>query len=557
MKLVRSRRSASGLNLKNAARVRTIVSVFAKYGFQSAAERVRLGRFILERFAKPGIEEYTPAERMRMAFEELGPTFVKLGQVLATRPDLIPEEFVEEFKKLHDQASPLPFAEIKKVLENQFGETLERVFSDIDPSPLGSASIAQVHRAKLKDGTEVVVKVQRPGIERFIADDVSILYYLADLLQKYVKETRIFNPVGIVDEFFRTLELEANFVIEANNIRRFIENFKNDPTVKIPNVYFEYTTPKVLTLEFLRGIPLSQAAALEQEGIDRQEIMRAGLRAYFKQVFKDGLFHGDLHAGNLFILPGNKIGLVDFGIVGRLNRRTQDAIANMFVSLYFEDYERLAYEYVELAPYSSEVNVDQFAKDLKDLLAPYFGLTMKNVDLGKLLMDSTGIAGKHRLVLPSELMLFFKSVVTVEGMARMITRDFNLLDHALEFAEEIVRTRYSPERLKEEVTLFSRDATQLLKGLPRHLKQFIRRVGNPDFSLQISVSEIDDLTHSIETSSNILFLGLIISAMIISGSMLYDSQHGPFVLNMPLVSAILYGAAAGLGLLGFYNYIRK
>ncbi|RYZ71777.1 MAG: AarF/ABC1/UbiB kinase family protein, partial [Proteobacteria bacterium] len=253
-----------------------------------------------------------------MAFEELGPTFVKLGQVLATRPDLIPVEFVEEFKKLHDQVSPLPFSEIKRVLESQYGSTLDEIFAEINPVPLGSASIAQVHRAKLRDGSDVVVKVQRPGIERIIADDISILYYLAELLQKYVKETRIFNPIGIVDEFFRTLELETNFVIEANNIRRFIENFKDDTEVKIPHVYIELTGPRVLVLEFLKGIPLSQAAALEQEGVDRQTVMKAGLRAYFKQVFKDGLFHGDLHAGNLFILPGSRIGLIDFGIVGRL-----------------------------------------------------------------------------------------------------------------------------------------------------------------------------------------------------------------------------------------------
>lgn len=554
----RLKKGSFALNLKNASRMRTIVGVFVKYGFQSVAEKVRLGRFILERFAKPGIEKFTPPERMRMAFEELGPTFVKLGQVLATRPDLIPEEFVEEFKRLHDQVSPLPYSEIKNVLERQYDLPLEHIFRNIDPIPLGSASIAQVHRATLIDGTDVVVKVQRPGISRIIQDDISVLYYLAEILQKYVSETRVFNPLGIVDEFFRTLELETNFVIEANNIRRFQENFKNDATVIIPNVYFEFTNPKVLVLEFLKGVPLSQAAlALEQEGTDRQTIMRAGLRAYFKQVFKDGLFHGDLHAGNLFIMPGSRIGLIDFGIVGRLNRKTQDAIANMFLALYQEDYEQLAYEYVEMAPYSKEVNVDQFAKDLKDLLAPYFGLTMKNVDLGKILMDSTGIAGKHRLILPSELMLFFKSIVTVEGMARMISSDFNLLDHALEFADDIVKTRYSTERLSEELLLFGRDSSHLLKGLPRHLKQFIRKVGNPDFSFRVSLVELEEVKRSIETSSNILFLGLIISSMIISGSMLFDSGHGPVVFNMPLVSALLYGAAAFLGVVGFYNYIRK
>lgn len=531
--------------------------MFAKNGFQNVAEKIKLGRFLLERFAKPGIDQYTPPERMRMAFEELGPTFVKLGQVLATRPDLIPEDFVEEFKRLHDQVAPLPFSEIRRVLEREMAMPLEHAFKEIDPAPLGSASIAQVHRAILADGTAVVIKVQRPGIERVIADDVAILYYLADLLQKYVPETRVFNPTGIVDEFFRTLELETNFIIEANNIRRFQENFKNDPTVVIPEVFFEFSSQKVLVLEFLKGIPLSKAEALEQAGVDRMEIMRSGLRAYFKQVFKDGLFHGDLHAGNLFIMPGSKIGLIDFGIVGRLNRRTQDAIANMFVALYYEDYERLAYEYVELAPYSSEVNVDQFAKDLKDLLAPYFGLSMKNVDFGKLLMDSTAIAGKHRLVLPSELMLFFKSIVTVEGMARVIVSDFNLLDYALEFANEIVAARYSKERVTEELAMFTKDASQLAKGLPRQLKQFIRRVGNPDFAFKVSIAEIEDVKRSIETSSNILFLGLIIGSCIVSASMLFDSGHGPFVFSMPLVSALLYGLALVLGLVSFYNYIRK
>ena len=492
-----------------------------------------------------------------MAFEELGPTFVKLGQVLATRPDLVPEDFVEEFKKLHDRVAPLPFSEIRRILESEIPVPLEQVFREIDPTPHGAASIAQVHRAILIDGSEVVLKVQRPGIERIISEDVRILYYLADLLAKYVPETRVFNPTAIVDEFFRTLDLETNFIIEANNIRRFQENFKDDPTVVIPNVYFEYSSQKVLILELLHGIPLSQKASLEQEGVNRLEVMNAGLRAYFKQVFRDGLFHGDLHAGNLFILPGSRIGLIDFGIVGRLNRRTQDAIANMFVALFYEDYERVAYEYVEMAPYSSEVNVDQFAKDLKDLLSPYFGLSMKNVDFGKLLMDTTAVAAKNRLVLPSELMLFFKSIVTVEGMARMIVADFNLLDYALEFATEIVKTRYSRERLQEEVVMFTRDTSQLLKGLPRQLKQFIRRVGNPDFAFQVSLSELDDVKRSIETSSNIMFLGLIIGACIISASMIYDSGHGPVVLNMPLASALLYGLATGLGLVAFYNYIRK
>ena len=528
------------------------MGVFAKNGFQNVAEKIRLGRFLLERFAKPGIESFTPAERMRMAFEELGPTFVKLGQVLATRPDLVPADFVDEFKRFHDQVASLPFGEIKPVLEDHFGVALDQVFREFDPVPLAAASIAQVHRAVLLDGSEVVVKVQRPGIADVIRDDINVLYYLADLLQKYAPEFRPFNPVGIVDEFFRTLELETNFIIEANNIRRFQESFRDDSTIKIPHVYLEFSGRKVLVLEMLTGILLSQKSALEQEGIDRLTVMRTGLRAYFKMVFKDGVFHGDLHAGNIFILPDNRIGLIDFGIVGRLNRRVQDAIASLFLALYLEDYERLAYEYVELAPSSDAVDVDQFAKDLQDLLAPYFGLTMKNVDLGRLLMDSTAIAARHRLVLPSELMLFFKSIVTVEGMGRMIVRDFNLLDHALEFAEELTRARHTPERLKADFAHFSRDSAVLLKSLPRQVRQFVRKVNHPGFAFRLSLVELEELKRSIETSSNILFLGVIIGALIVSASGLMFLPHGPLVLNIPVASAIGYGLAGVLGLVGFY-----
>ena len=533
--------------------------MFARNGFQNVAERIRLGRFLLDRFSKPGIEKYTPAERMRMAFEELGPTFVKLGQLLATRPDLVPQDFVDEFKKLHDQVAPIPFEAIRSVLEEQFGTGIDKVFRQVDPVPLAAASIAQVHRAVLADegGTEVVVKVQRPGITDIIGDDVSVLYYIAELLQKYVAEARVFNPLGIVDEFFKTLELETNFIVEANNIRRFQENFRGDENVKIPKVYFEYSGPRVLVLEALKGIPLSQHTQLDTLGVDRQKVMQSGLRCYFKMVFRDGFFHGDLHAGNLFILPDSRVGLIDFGIVGRLNRRAQDAIANMFVSLYQEDYERLAYEYVELAPYSDAIDVDAFAKDLQDLLAPHFGLSMKDVNLGRLLMDSTAVAARHRLVLPSELMLFFKSIVTVEGMAHLILEDFNLLTHAMGFAEEIVRTKYSPERIKEEMQHFGLDTAALFKGLPRQAKQFLRKVNHPGFAFRLSLVELEEVKRSLETSSNIVFLGLIIGSLILSAAMTMSLTNGPLLLGIPLVSALSYLLAGALGLVAFYNYIRK
>ena len=492
-----------------------------------------------------------------MAFEELGPTFVKLGQLLASRPDLIPEDFVEEFKRLHDQVATVPFSEIEKVLERQFGAGVATVFKWIDPRPLAAASIAQVHRATLLDGTEVVVKVQRPGIEETISEDVSVLYWIAEALRKYAPEARMYNPVGIVDEFFRSLELETNFIVEANNIRRFKENFRSDSSVVIPDVFMAHSGRRALVLEALNGIPLSQKHAFEQSGVDRQAVMRAGIRCYFKMVFRDGLFHGDLHAGNLFILPDNRIGLVDFGIVGRLSKRTQASIANMFLALYSEDYERLAYEYVDVAPYHDGIDVDEFGRDLRDLLAPYFGLSMKNVDFGRLLMDSTVLAARHRVQLPSELMLFFKSIMTVEGMGRAVVGDFDLLAYGMEFASELVKTRYEPVKVRDDLLRLVGESGSFVFALPRQLRVLTRKLTRPGFAVRVSLVEADDLRRSLETSSNIIFLGLIIGSLILGASLNMFLKEGPYVFQMPALSAVLYGIAASLGLVAFYTYIKK
>nr|BFD65500.1 AarF/UbiB family protein [Bdellovibrio sp. HAGR004] len=496
-------------------------------------------------------------ERMRMSFEELGPTFVKLGQLLATRPDLVPEEYVAEFEKLHDRVQSISFETVEAVLREEFGNTLYQKFETIEKEPLGSASIAQVHRARLSTGEDVVIKVQRPGIIQTINDDLNVLYLLADLLVTYIPETRSYNPVGIVDEYFRTLELETNFVVEANNIRRFQENFAGDENIKIPKVYLDLTTERVLVMEALPGVPLSHESALLQAGISPEEVIRRGLKAYLKMVFQDGLFHGDLHAGNFFVLPENKIGLIDFGVVGRLNSRTQASIANMLLALSREDYERLAYEYVDLAPFTDRVNVDIFAKDLRELIAPYFGLTLKNVNLGKVLMRSSGIAARHHIQVPTDLMLFFKSIVAIEGMGRKIHKDFDFLQYSLEFAGELAKTHFGPDKLIHEMSQMARESKNFLNSLPRQLNFFLRKVNSPDHAFRLHVGEIKELKRSVESSSNLLFLAVIIAALILSSSFIFVHPTGSNVMGMPTMSFIGYVMAALLGMLAFLNYIRK
>jgi ubiquinone biosynthesis protein len=547
-----------GRTLKNASRLRHIVAVFAKHGFANVAERIQLGQFILERLnPKADIEKYSMPERVRMTFEELGPTFVKLGQLLATRPDLVSEDFINEFEKLHDQVNPLPFEVIENVLRHEFSDNLYVHFKSIDPAPLGSASIAQAHRAILADGTVVVVKVQRPGIIQTINDDLNVLYLIADMIEKYADEMRHFNFRGIVDEYFKTLELETNFVVEANNIRRFQQNFANDPHIKIPRVFLELTRERVLTMQFMTGIPLSADGALAQEGIVPAEVVRRGFKAYLKMVFKDGLFHGDLHAGNFFVMPHNNIGLIDFGVVGRLNSRTQSAIANMIMALTKEDYERLAFEYIDLAPFSERVNVDLFARQLRDLVAPYFGLTLKNFNIGQLLLKSSGIAADQGLSVPTELMLFFKSLVAIEGMGRRIEKDFDFMSSVLELASELVKTQFDPTRLMQDLSQVARESKSLISALPRQIHFYLRRINSPDYLFRTSVKELEPLRRSIVTSFNLLFLGIIIGCLLLSGSILFTAPNQHQVSGMPTASFVAFLLAAFLGAVAFWNYIRK
>lgn len=542
--------------LQNAVRLRTIVATFAKHGFHNIAERIKLGRFLIERFS--GSEDrFSAPQRLRMAFEELGPTFIKLGQVLATRPDLVPKEYVDEFALLHDRVAPLPYETIQTILKVEYGSRVEEIFESIDPRPLGSASIAQVHRAKLRTGEDVVIKIQRPGIIKTIDDDLNVLYFIAELLEKYVPETRPFSPMSIIDEFFKSLELETDFIVEANNIRRFQFNFKNDDQVIIPKVYLELTTERILVLEMLKGIALSQDASLTQPGVDKEALIRKGLQIYLKMVFIDGLFHGDLHAGNFFVYPDNKIGLIDFGVVGRLNSRTQSAVASMLLALAKEDYERLAYEYVDLAPFTDKVNVDYFAKELRELIAPYFGLTLKNVNMGRLLLNSSSVAARQGLHVPTELMLFFKSLVAIEGLGRRISPEFDFLSTAIEFAGELVKKQYDPLKMTHELAHVARESRQLINTLPRQASMLLKKVNSPQHAFKFNIQNFDELKKTLENSSSLLFLAIVTGSLIISASMIAQYSARTSIHALPAMSLVLYTLAGLLGALGFYHYIRK
>lgn len=475
--------------------------------------------------------------------------------MLASRPDIIPQGYVEELKKLQDQVPALPYETILKVLDKNYGDRLPILFAEIEPKSLGSASIAQVHRARLQSGEDVVLKIQKPGITVTIQEDINVLKFIADALERYFPESRLFNPNELVREFSYAIEMETNFVIEGNNVRRFYENFASDENIRIPKPFLDISSANVLVLEYLEGEPLRQAEPkipLE----DRERLMKIGLQAYFDMVFKHGLFHGDMHAGNLLIMPNRQIGFIDFGMVGRLSRRVKTSIANMFVALANEDYDRLAYEYLELSTQSLDVDRAEFARDLRMLLSPFFGLSMCSVNLGKLLIDSASISFRHKVYLPSELLLFFKSIVTLEGLGKSV-KDFDLLPYVYDFSSEIVRLKYDPMLFVDDLGSMSREWTSLFRILPSDAKNILRKMNHPDYAKKIELKDLDSLSLLFSQMGYLVFFAILIGSLVIGASLSAGFTHVPLYYGMPVLTWVLYGLAAFMGLFAFYHYIRR
>jgi ubiquinone biosynthesis protein len=515
-----------GQAVKNVQRLRQIIAVFTKHGFVDIVDRMDLGKFIpgrLGAYAEAQADK-TTAERLRHSFEELGPTFVKLGQLLSTRSDILPESFIDELTLLQDNVLPLHFDLVRHTVEKELNQKLEDAFSSFETQPLAAASIGQVHEAILLTGEKVVVKVQRPEIDKIIETDVSLLAFLAGLLEKYVPESRIFGPVVIVDEFFRTLSFELDYIVESNNIAKMAENSIEMPDIVLPKVYRSLTTHKILTLEKFEGIRVNNLTALDQAGIDKKKIVEIGARAFFKWVMIDGLFHGDLHGGNLFILPGNRLGVIDFGIVGRLSQKSRDQLANMVMSLLTEDYENLCYEYAELGAAGASIDFDGFQREVRNTLSPYMGLALSEVNVGRILIEATKIATKYNIKVPGDWMLVFKAIFTIEGMGRALDPDFDLLVLGQDLVKDLVKNQYSMQRLTKESLWVAKDLANLLKILPRQLRWMFRKFNSNDFAIEIKSPDFKEIRVQLDTNGRRMSLSILIAGLFIASSLALQSS---------------------------------
>jgi len=531
---------------KSAKRLREISSVLARHGFFPLMERLHLSKLVSVPLrlmgrkitrAKEGLSEPV---RARLALEELGPTFIKFGQILSTRPDVVPHDFIIEFLKLQDSVPPFPFKDAVKVIEEQFNRHSGDLFSSIEETPVAAASIAQVHRATTASGQEVMVKVQRPGIEETIETDTALLGYLAKLIEKYMPESRIYDPCGVVEEFSAGMLMEMDFTLEASYMGKFRENFAGDPRVVVPAVFWEATAKKVLTMDRVSGIKVDNVAALKEAGIDTEAVAHVIAASYFKQVFEFGLFHGDLHSGNIFVVSQDTIALVDFGIVGRVGQEMKQNLADILIALATEDFDAMIKVYERMGILPAGIDRASFEREYYDIIIHYFGRPFKYVKIGELLLDYIRLAAKHSVKLPRELLLFDKCVIELEGLVKVLYPEANLLKESEPYARRLYVERFAPAALASRALSAAGEYGGLLADFPSEAGRIMKKVMDDKLRIEFLHRGLEDFMGEVDRSSNRLTFAVIVAALIIGSSMVIAAEAAPQ----------LFGLSA-LGLLGF------
>lgn len=527
--------------VRNLQRLREIGAVLVKYGWGDLAPRLgllggieRVRRRLTGAGEDPAAEMLTTEQRVRMAFEDLGPTFIKLGQVLATRPDLIPMSLVEELRRLQDRVPPFPGEDARREIEQQLGKPVEELFARFDPTPLAAASIAQVHRATLHDGSEVVVKVRRPNLETQIARDLDVLTSLAGLLEDNVPESRQFSPRAIADEFRRSIWREIDLTKEARNIERFARNFRGDRTVHVLRNYPELSSKAVLTLEFIDGIKASNVAELEAAGIDRSDLARRGVEFVVKQIFQHGFFHADPHPGNIFVLRDGRIAPIDMGMMGQLDRDLRDALLELLVGVLLGDGGKIVALFRRLELVDESADLAALRRDAQEMIDAYNELPLEEVDIGVFIGELFEVLARHRVLVPPELLLTGKALATVEGVARTLDPR---LDPMQAMRPQVLRSYLErladPRFLARDAIRAGEDTVTMLATLPRELTAIVTslRAGRLKIPTEIEGYARAELERA--RSANRIALSLMVSALIVGSAILLAAGGGPSVLGLP------------------------
>ena len=518
--------------VRDLGRLQQIASVLVGYGFGDLVRRIGLAG-ALERAGRllhwqdpQAMAHMAPPERVRRALEDLGPTFVKLGQVLATRVDLFGPEWIAELGKLQNAVPPLPFERVRPQLVEDLGAEPEAVFAQLDEAPIAAASLAQTHRAWLADGTAVVLKIRRPGIRDTVEADLRLLARLAEIVEAQAPDLHRYRPREVVQQFAQSLRRELDFAAECRNAERIAANFAGHDEIVVPRVHWQWTCERLNVQDFVAGIPGPDLAAVDASGMDRKRLAQVGAGIVLKMVLEDGVFHADPHPGNIFYLSGERIGVIDFGMVGRVSEQRRIQIVQLLHGLVEREAEAVTDVLMEWGEGAWEADETRLQADIGAFVDQYRGVPLKDLRMGAMLLDVTTILRDHGLSLPPDLALMIKAFLTLEGFGRQLDPDFDMAGAARPYVEKVLLARYSPRALLRRGRRGAIDALELAGDLPRELRRLLRAARRGRLNMQIEVTSLKAFGEQVDRAANRLTMGVVTAALVIGSSIVMNSAGG-------------------------------
>ncbi len=530
--------------IKNLKRLRQIANALLKAELGYVIERMKLKQYVSfhKKLDQSKFEKKVNSLplRLRMAFDSLGGSFIKLAQMLSLRYDILPIEYCDEFSKLQDDVKPVPFASIKKVVEEELGMPISHAFKSFDTRPIAAASIGQVHKAVLKDGTVVAVKVQRLGIEEVFKTDIELYYHLAELLYRHFPEIRNYDPKGIVEQFEKYTNKEMDYTLEAKNIDIFYNNFKNSHKVRIPKVYWELTRKRILVMEFIEGKKISEVKHFSQLRSSRQKVVENVIDAVVKQIFEDKVFHGDPHPGNIFLMKDNIIAFLDFGIVGRITKDMENELEDFLIGIVNHDADMLTRSLVESGSMPDTIDMKAFKADLVDTLGSYYDTSISQLNLAGMFLAVFKLSRQYSIKLPLNYTLLGKTFITLQGFGTKFYPEFNFVRYMKPKLEKMLKDRLGPKHILNSVKDTALDFRDIVKSFPSDVSALVRAIKHgAKINLEVDQKELKNFTIEMDRSSNRLTYGMILASLILASALIIKLDVGPFIYGISFLVYVM------------------
>ncbi len=538
-------------------RLRRILSLLTKYGFDYIIERLDIDKNLIGRKIikitnanSPDLANLSTPERVRKMLEELGPTFIKFGQILSVRPDLIPIEFCDAFEKLQNEVPAFDYEKAKETIETELKEPLDKLFSDFGVKPVAAASLSQVHFAELKTGEKVAVKIQRPGITKVLTADLDILRILAQLAEDHFENSKLYNPVEIVNEFTKTIMKELDFTVEAKNIEKFGRNFQDDDSVYIMKVFNHLSTKKILTMERLDGIKINKFKEIERPDCpDKKQIAINGANIIFKQVFTHGFFHADPHPGNIFILKNGQIAFLDYGMAGRINQKMRQCLSDILIGVINRDARELVEAFISMNTITKNTDINKLETDLIDFTDNYYDVPLKDLKMQTVFPDIINIISENHINIPSDFFLLSKVLITIEGIGKKLSPDFNAVLQTRPFVEDLLKERYSATSLVKAIKNFLKNLYLSANLFPKNFTIILEKIKKGTLRIEFEHKGLENLIHMLDRVSNRISFSIVIAALIVGSSIIMRADKGPTLGIIGFTTAGIMGLWLAIAIL--------